>query len=410
MDHSLNGEGENIHDVDSFNDAINELNQEELAATNASDFEMEQGNSLTFEEYQDLVDQLNDAEKELRDASSEQPKLEDEKEISNIVDEEEEAEEEDEEEEAEEAFESSNYKEILDGSSQDVDSSVKSESTLGANSQENAPNQPYQEEESLQADFEEFFKEIKDESKKNDEIEIELEDSDSQREYPPGYNYSQVQAPHFQNTHHMPQSGGVKPGTPIDIRGTANSSLHAGQKAGNGLFEGLSFIAKGATALAGASGAAVYGAMETVGKKAAEKSGSAISGASEWMTEWSKTKGESNEAGSAESSVVELDGDANLVKGVFEDLAKEVKYAVEIGNFEQASEMISEISSYLKETGSVVGDGEFLEPLISDLNETVGGAKELDEEEKENLLQAIKEVLEAIKSLFSKAAETPSMS
>ena len=161
MDHSLNGEGENIHDVDSFNDAINELNQEELAATNASDFEMEQGNSLTFEEYQDLVDQLNDAEKELRDASSEQPKLEDEKEISNIVDEEEEAEEEDEEEEAEEAFESSNYKEILDGSSQDVDSSVKSESTLGANSQENAPNQPYQEEESLQADFEEFFKEIK---------------------------------------------------------------------------------------------------------------------------------------------------------------------------------------------------------------------------------------------------------
>jgi len=128
------------------------------------------------------------------------------------------------------------------------------------------------------------------------------------------------------------------------------------------------------------------------------------------MTEWSKTKGESNEAGSAESSVVELDGDANLVKGVFEDLAKEVKYAVEIGNFEQASEMISEISSYLKETGSVVGDGEFLEPLISDLNETVGGAKELDEEEKENLLQAIKEVLEAIKSLFSKAAETPSMS
>ena len=150
--------------------------------------------------------------------------------------------------------------------------------------------------------------------------------------------------------------------------------------------------------------------METVGKKAAEKSGSAISGASEWMTEWSKTKGESNEAGSAESSVVELDGDANLVKGVFEDLAKEVKYGVEIGNFEQASEMISEISSYLKETGSVVGDGEFLEPLISDLNETVGGAKELDEEEKENLLQAIKEVLEAIKSLFSKAAETPSMS
>ena len=52
----------------------------------------------------------------------------------------------------------------------------------------------------------------------------------------------------------------------------------------------------------------------------------------------------------------------------------------------------------------------FLEPLISDLNETVGGAKELDEEEKENLLQAIKEVLEAIKGLFSKAAETPSMS
>ena len=98
MDHSLNGEGENIHDVDSFNDAINELNQEELAATNASDFEMEQGNSLTFEEYQDLVDQLNDAEKELRDASSEQPKLEDEKEISNIVDEEEEAEEEEEQE------------------------------------------------------------------------------------------------------------------------------------------------------------------------------------------------------------------------------------------------------------------------------------------------------------------------
>ena len=32
MDHSLNGEGENIHDVDSFNDAINELNQEELGA------------------------------------------------------------------------------------------------------------------------------------------------------------------------------------------------------------------------------------------------------------------------------------------------------------------------------------------------------------------------------------------
>ena len=50
MDHNLNDESENIHNVDAFNDAINELNSDELATTNISDFEMEQGNSLSLEE------------------------------------------------------------------------------------------------------------------------------------------------------------------------------------------------------------------------------------------------------------------------------------------------------------------------------------------------------------------------
>ena len=114
--------------------------------------------------------------------------------------------------------------------------------------------------------------------------------------------------------------------------------------------------------------------------------------------------------GNVEGSEVELDGDANLVRGVFEDLANEVKSAVDSGNFEQASEMISEIGDYLKEAGAMVGDEEFFEPLMSDLNEVIDGAQAIEQEEKDNLLKAIKEVLEAIKSLFSKAAETPSMS
>ena len=50
MDHNLNDESENIHNVDAFNDAINELNSDELATTNISDFEMEQGNSLSLED------------------------------------------------------------------------------------------------------------------------------------------------------------------------------------------------------------------------------------------------------------------------------------------------------------------------------------------------------------------------
>ena len=63
MDHNLNDESENIHNVDAFNDAINELNSDELATTNISDFEMEQGNSLSLEEYQGLIDQINDSGK-----------------------------------------------------------------------------------------------------------------------------------------------------------------------------------------------------------------------------------------------------------------------------------------------------------------------------------------------------------
>ena len=56
MDHNLNDESENIHNVDAFNDAINELNSDELATTNISDFEMEQGNSLSLEENYIIID------------------------------------------------------------------------------------------------------------------------------------------------------------------------------------------------------------------------------------------------------------------------------------------------------------------------------------------------------------------
>ena len=77
MDHNLNDESENIHNVDAFNDAINELNSDELATTNISDFEMEQGNSLSLEEYQGLIDQINDSEKALRGASEVQADSED---------------------------------------------------------------------------------------------------------------------------------------------------------------------------------------------------------------------------------------------------------------------------------------------------------------------------------------------
>jgi len=418
MDHNLNDESENIHNVDAFNDAINELNSDELATTNISDFEMEQGNSLSLEEYQGLIDQINDSEKALRGASEVQADSEDKETQEALYD----AAGEDEAVDDTVAVDDAEaIVEIVDESSNGEKNTIlpdpelesitgETEFNESLGTQDSILNESRPETNPTQADFEEFFNEIEDDTHQTQTVENSIGDSVNQRESPSDFYYGQAPQPKMNNPHHIQEGGVVKPGTPIDIRGAANSSLHAGQKAGNGLFEGLSFVAKGATALAVASGAAVYGVMECVGKKAASKSSTAISGASEWMSDWSQNKGDSKAVGNVEGSEVELDGDANLVRGVFEDLANEVKSAVDSGNFEQASEMISEIGDYLKEAGAMVGDEEFFEPLMSDLNEVIDGAQAIEQEEKDNLLKAIKEVLEAIKSLFSKAAETPSMS